>query len=483
MQNKINYLTVAFACFIFFVSVFSSDGIDRHRKYSPNTLYLFDQPVKGCGYSVLEKDAEGGADGTMEFRWLQKHLLSLIKVCAYETEKQFGSTEFPLLIFDGCAENGDTPVDWEPKPSGRHPGESHDGGINIDLGYYLNSLQGKVFTPDYSACSNHFKNSLNGEIEDSWFCNDRADKLDTQRMAYFYLKMLQLNRSLFSKELLSQIGADCFVKEEILKMLEEWLKEKKYGTDEELLEDFKRIVTCDEFEGWAKSHHHHTHIRLNDVEIYGNLKEAFESLYSMERKINYELLSKIENRKEVLTVKLLSTGLQRALEAEILSEDNIKNVRFKIGEGEWCEPQKGDSRQKVYINLESKISLERTPLKVTTQFVNSEGKLETLTKELVLPKLDPRLFISFDPSQVTTKLSQVGDKLLVKIDYPKISDALITEVYCEIATEKGVSRIDFDKITDSFIIPIDFDRTAIANLCIILCGRKSCRIPLYIKTN
>ncbi|MCX7830609.1 MAG: hypothetical protein N2445_06080, partial [Acidobacteria bacterium] len=62
---------------------FCSDGVDRHKKFSPNTFYLFDQPVIGCGYSVLAKDSEGGADGTLEFRWAQKHLISLVKICAY----------------------------------------------------------------------------------------------------------------------------------------------------------------------------------------------------------------------------------------------------------------------------------------------------------------------------------------------------------------------------------------------------------------
>ncbi len=89
--------------YLFSVAGFCSDGVDRYRKYGPNTLYLFTEPSPGCGYAVLPKDSEGGADGTIEFRWVQEHMQALVRICAYRTEKEFGSSKYPLTIFDGSA--------------------------------------------------------------------------------------------------------------------------------------------------------------------------------------------------------------------------------------------------------------------------------------------------------------------------------------------------------------------------------------------
>lgn len=479
MRTGIKFFTLLIS-FFFLLNFYCSDGVDRHKKYSPNTFFLFDEPTKRCGYSVLPKDSEGGADGTLEFRWAQKHLVALVKICAFETEQEFGASKYPLLIFDGCAENGDTPVDWEPTPVGRHPGGSHDGGINLDLGYYLTSIEGIKFTPDYSACSDHFTVAKSGELEDCWICNNEADKLDVERMSFFYLKMFSINRDLFSGELLSQIGADYFVKQAVLKKLQEWAAVKKYGATFDLIEDFKRIVTCDEFEGWAKSHHHHTHIRLNDIEIYGRLRSGIETLFEMENKIDLKLLKNDDNQKNVLRLRLFSAGLERAIEAEILGEMPIKNCLFKIDEGEWIKIQKGEERNRTFFELPSEINAKRKSITITAQFVDSQEKLRTISKEITLPIKDARLYVSFDPNQVRINASKQKDKLFVKIDYPQIYEILITDIFYEVQTEKGVEKIEFAGTAKDASIPLNNNQKFLLSACFKLCSRKTVKIPIYI---
>jgi len=471
--------------FLFSVVSFCSDGVDRYRKFGPNTLYLFAEPSPGCGYGVLPKDSEGGADGTIEFRWVQEHMQALVRVCAYRTEKEFGPSKYPLTIFDGSAENGDTPVDWEPAPLGRHPGGSHDGGINLDLGYYLTSLEGKRFTPDYAACTDHFvgggDESEDSPESDAYICVGPADRLDTPRMSYFYIRMFSINRELFGSALLGQIGADYFVREAVIKQLENWVKEKKHGATQEILDDFKRVVTCDEYEGWAGSHHHHTHIRLNDIDLYGSLRPAIEKLLEMERDVDLALAE----GKPFLRARLLSSGLERAVEAEILGDPHGAAIVFQagvylqVGRGNEVPPQRGDQRNRAVMEVKSGPVMERQKLDIAAKLVPENGSNIALKSDLTLPVQDPRLYISIDPLRINAEAVLEKNEFVCKLSYPPVYKSLVTDAFFEVAW-KGYSSKFYLK-DGSARIPADLITPFIINACVTTCGRKTFRIPVYVE--
>ncbi len=486
-MRRINLSIVFLMVYLFSVAGFCSDGVDRYRKYGPNTLYLFTEPSPGCGYAVLPKDSEGGADGTIEFRWVQEHMQALVRICAYRTEKEFGSSKYPLTIFDGSAENGDTPVDWGPSPRGRHPGGSHDGGINLDLGYYLTSLQGAEYTPDYAACTDHFTNTPEGEGVDAWMCVSAADRLDTPRMTYFYIQMFSINRELFGGALLGQIGADMYVRDAVIRQIETWIEEKKYGASRELLDDFKRVVTCDEYEGWAGSHHHHTHIRLNDIDLYGSLRPAVEKLLEMERDVDLALAG----GKPFLRARLLSSGLERAVEAEILGGVDYYALFFKAGNDGWASPQGRayggwhlgpKMRDRVFITLPSGSRAERSPLTVTAQASMKEKTPEYMTAPLILPSQDPRLYISIDPAQIKAEALSVKGDFLCEITWPAIYGKLVTKEFFEVVAEgKTLEFLAEQPGTQVRFSAGFFKAPFIINACVTTCGRKTFRIPVYVE--
>lgn len=485
-MRKSSLFIVLLLVILFSTASLCSDGIDRYRKAGPNTLYLFTEPQPGCGYGVLPKDSQGGADGTVEFRWVQEQMQALVRVCAFRTEKEFGPSKYPLTIFDGSAENGDTPVDWEPSPKGRHPGGSHDGGINLDLGYYLTSLQGAEYTPDYAACTDHFTNTPEGEGVDAWMCVSAADKLDTPRMAYFYIQMFTINREMFGGALLGQIGADMYVRDAVIKQIETWINEKKYGATAELLGDFKRVVTCDEYEGWAGSHHHHTHVRLNDIDLYGSLRPAVEKLLEMERDVDLALAG----NKPFLRARLLSSGLERAVEAEILGNVDYWALFFKTGNEGWVSPQGRayggwhlgpKMRDRVFITLPNGSRNERSPLTVTAQASMKEKTPEYMTAPLVLPSQDPRLAISIDPSQIKAEAVRVKNDFLCEIIYPAIYGHLVTKELFEVVAEGKTVEFAAERPGTQVRFKAAFNAPFLINACVTTCGRKTFRIPVYVE--
>ncbi|HNQ79010.1 MAG TPA: hypothetical protein PKJ37_07670 [Acidobacteriota bacterium] len=473
-MRRINLSIVFLMVYLFSVVGFCSDGVDRHRKFGPNTLYLFTEPSPGCGYAVLPKDSEGGADGTIEFRWVQEHMQALVRVCAYETEKELGPGKYPLTIFDGSAENGDTPVDWEPSPRGRHPGNSHDGGINLDLGYYLTSLEGKGFTPDYAACTEHFENG-----KDAWICKGPADRLDTPRMTYFYIQMFSINRELFGGALLGQIGADYYVREAVINQLKSWAKEKKHGATHEILDDFKRVVTCDEYEGWAGSHHHHTHIRLNDIDLYGNLRPAVEKLLQMERDVDLALAG----GKPFLRARLLSSGLERAVEAELTGKVAVDStLRFNADEKTFLYAQKGDPRNRAVLTIVEGPVARQKQVTITAEMPDGKGGQERYSKVIALPAQDPRLYISIDPAQIKAEVARVKGDFLCEITWPAIYGKLVTKEFFEVVAEgKTLEFLAEQPGTQVRFSAGFFKAPFIINACVTTCGRKTFRIPVYVE--
>ena len=45
-----------------------------------------------------------------ELPLVQTHAMALVRIGAYETVRDLGTTPYPLMVFDASAENGDTPI-------------------------------------------------------------------------------------------------------------------------------------------------------------------------------------------------------------------------------------------------------------------------------------------------------------------------------------------------------------------------------------
>lgn len=391
---KMSKLSIS-ASVLFVISVSVSgvahgnDGIDAHKGDKGTVFEYFPEPSsKAEGYRILPHDFEGGADGKSEFRWARPFAVTVTQYLSMKVARDFGISPYPLSIFDLSAENGDTPVMMnKDKLRGRHPGDSHDGGINIDLGYYLKDEKGIKYTPDFSACTGHFDD----KGEDAYKCTGEADRLDVGRQTYFYLNLFKLNKEIFNKTLLKEIGIDREIEKKVLVRMKKWIAQGTNYASEELLEDMMKIFTNDPFEGWARAHHHHTHIRFFPVDEIPRLRDCVDAVEKMKEVLEKKLLKE----KVVIKGGVYSYNFSRYVEFELkgIKREDIQFCFFRINGGDWedgllwkhaCRGSKEISEKMLKINIEVK-------------FKKADGKQVLFKKVFSAPPRPPFIYLSAEP--------------------------------------------------------------------------------------
>ncbi len=456
----------------------ANDGVDRYRKAVPNTFRLFPQPASPeAGYGILTKDMKGGADGDIRHRWAQPHAVDLVRVAARAVARDLGPGPHPLLIMDASSENGDTPVQFDPAPQGRHPGGSHDGGLNLDLGYYLTSLLGKVYTPDFAAATEHFEARPDGSLKDVPQCLGPANRLDVPRTARFFVEIFRLHREAFRCDLLEEIGVDFQVRQPVIAQVGQWAASGKYGASQAMVDDMELILTSDEAEGWARTHHHHFHLRIRDLPTLGMHRGAIAALRARARQEETELRAAAE-AKPGLAVSLLSTDLSRSLEAELLPTGvKVKDLRFRVDGSSWCHAQPGDPRNRAVLEL-PRTNASGKAL-VEAEGLGQDGKPFQLKVTVDLPEQDPRLGIAVDPGGLRANVNETPEGLRIQPRIPASFRAWVTET--ALVLHREGQKPERQVLKDSQEQPVDAKGLTKVELQVICSGRKAVQVPIWIR--
>lgn len=499
----------------------ANDGRDRYRLMYSNLFYHLPTPVAdGAGFRVLPEDMPGGADGDPAYRWAQGHAIAVVEVAAYHTERALGPGKFEMAVFDLSAENGDTPVDFGPPtkpgqrsqaPRGRHPGGSHDGGLNLDLGYYMTRLQGKVEAEDYAACTEHYAppDAKGGPLRDLAMCVGPADRLDVDRQAYFYLELLKMHRDRFDGHLLDEVGIDGKVFEAVRGRLEQWRRAHRYGVKAQQLADFDAIMTHDRWGGWQRYHHHHTHVRIQNFSTTGPLRDAVLAVEREDRAIRARLLGRSHSEwPAIVDARLMSYQLERSIEVRVFARsdrraDRVTRVRYRLDGGAWTDPD-GDDYRYVFdlpVELRPVERMGRVEAEITTA-----GGTELVTTEVMLPRLDPRLHVAFHPGDITGSAKLGKHKIALAVRFPAPLRALVTKVVYRVfpagggaptlhvvdagwfAAEPGAAPPEHGTRTRSTrrCLPLELPRGAgdppigLIDARVMLSGRLPITVPLWI---
>lgn len=448
----------------------ANDGVDRYRKAVPNTFRLFPQPATAAaGYQILPHDMQGGADGDIRFRWAQPHAVALIQVAARAVARDLGEGPHPMAIMDLSAENGDTPVEGT-VPKGRHPGGSHDGGLNMDLGYYLTSLKGKLYTPDFAAATDHFERKADGSWKDVPQCLGPADRLDVARQARFFLELFRIDRDAFGSDLLEEIGVDFQVRQPVIAQVHTWASTGRFGASLDLAEAMERVMTCDEAEGWARTHHHHCHVRVRDLPLMGRHRKALETLKTRARMEERELQGQTR-----LQAALLSTDLARSVEVEWPSP--IQEIQFRLPGGAWTHAQPGDPRNRAVLDLPT--SGTAGQIKVEAQGKDAHGTPFIQTVTLDLPEQSPRLAVAVETSRLTGEARLEGETLKVRPQFPAAYLAWITETALVLhrRNQAPVKQVIDGPGQEVRLDAKDLERVDLRVLC---SGRRPLVLPLWV---
>ncbi|MFH1807279.1 MAG: hypothetical protein ABIJ09_00940 [Pseudomonadota bacterium] len=443
------FFSVLLSTALFAVVARANDGRDRYQQGYPNVMVHLDGPLSPeAGYRVLADDMEGGADGDPAFRWGQKHALAVVEVAARHTRQALGMGPFEMALFDMSAENGDTPVDfgWKralkpgelsPPPRGRHPGGSHDGGLNLDLGYYLTSLKGKVLAEDYAACTEHHDATARdaaGKPVDVNRCTGPADRLDVERQSFFVLELLKLHRDRFGASLIDESGMDQKVKEAVLGQLLAWEKSKRHGVTRQHIQDLEALFSHDRWGGWQKFHHHHMHLRIQPFRTTGPLRDAATGIEVEARKVRAGLLAQAHADWPVaLDAQALSYKLERSVEVHAVKlrerpTVQVRTVRFRLDGGEWVEPDEPRDDFRYIFDLPPGLRPQGGTVTVEAEVSTASGKTSTISTTLALPRLDPRLFVAYQPGAIGGGARIKGREVRAQLELPVHLKPLVTGV-------------------------------------------------------
>jgi len=474
----------------------ANDGRDRYQVGYPNLFHHWHAPVAaGSGYRVLPEDMAGGADGDPAYRWAQEYAIAVVEIAAYETAQRMGPAPFDMAVFDLSAENGDTPVDFgvpvrggkRKAPRGRHPGGSHDGGLNLDLGYYLTSLKGSTLEEDYAACSNHHHGD-----KDSNMCLGPADRLAVEHQAYFVLQLLTMHRDLFAGRLLDEVGMDGEVMRAVRAKLVQWLATVKFGAIGERLADFDAIVTSDRWGGWQRYHHHHLHLRVQAFSPTGEMRDTVRQVTRRARAIRAELLSDT-SAPGVLDARLMSYRLERAIELRLLAAiEDVEAVTYRLNGGEWQQADDARDHWRYVFDLPPGLRAVDGEAVVDVRVAVSGRPPMELTTKVHLPRQDARLHVAFAPGEIDGAARVRGRLIDASVTFPARLQPLVTGVRYRVYPESGEPE---EYVVDAgwFVgggsskpgLPLRVVRTASTEVTLIeaqvlLSGRYRVTVPLWV---
>jgi len=434
----------------------ANDGRDRYQQGVPNLFYHLDQPLApGAGFRVLPHDQEGGADGEPMFRWAQSVPLAVVEIAARRTVQELGAGALPAALFDQSAENGDTPIDFDPSPSaehrlrqpprGRHPGGSHDGGVNLDVGYYLTSVKGQLLAEDLAACTDHYEQAQrygSSQPRDLNRCIGAANRLDVERQSVFFLELLKLHRERFAGQLLDEIGVDEAVFRLVRQKLQEWSLAATHGAKPIDLRGLEAICTFDRWDGWQKYHHHHTHLRFQPISRTGPLRNAVNGVEREARRIRAELMLDLHPKwPAALDARVLSYQLERSIEVHLvqgrLPPAQFTSVRYRLAGGAWQKPDNADDDQRYLFDLPVGPRPVAETVVVEAEVTLIDASTARMAVQVSLPRQDPRLRVAYLPGTITGVAEPARGGLSLRISYPDVLRALVTSVNYQVYPAAG----------------------------------------------
>ena len=98
-----------------------------------------------------------------------------------------------------------------------------------------------------------YKGEPGAKLEDAFVCLGPADHLDRERETFFLLQVFRINRQLFERDWIGEVGIDRAARESVLELAKQWAGQRKNGATPELVGDMRRTFISDRWEGWEKS--------------------------------------------------------------------------------------------------------------------------------------------------------------------------------------------------------------------------------------
>jgi hypothetical protein len=250
-------------------------------------------------------------------------------------------------------------------------------------------------------------------------------------------------------------------------------RKKKHGASQALLYDMRRVLVADRWEGWARSHHHHIHLRLANLEVTGVHRASFERLFAQERALDGLLLD------NPLRARLVSMNLERAVELELLNPLRT-DVRFRIADGEWKDPDPASfPRVRAVIDLPPGASRTGGEVRVEAQIQPPGKKPRILARALEIPRQDPWLAVHVDASRIRAALEKRSGKWIARLEVPPAYHVYLTGVSYQLHREGAEGIQSLQPSGADRAVEFNPDKVLLVEARVTFSGRITRRIPVY----
>lgn len=192
-----------------------------------------------------------------QWHYAERFAIAAVEYCCYSVFRKIGMVKWPLLVFDCSTKTGGTPTN-------RHPDKSHDGGINLDLGYYgLVDLSSHRYVP-----GPHKDNRMTGPPDPKLFA--------AQAEVEWFLAMARLEVNISPA-----VGKENnFVFCAIDPQIEQYLDPKIQAADTGRTVVAEALRICysdsDPRHGWDVFHDNHRHVRFKQIQNGDEIADYIE---------------------------------------------------------------------------------------------------------------------------------------------------------------------------------------------------------------
>jgi hypothetical protein len=298
-----------------------------------------------------------------------------------------------------------------------------------------------------------------------------------------------MHRERFAGDLLEAIGIDAEVRKQVLARAQEWQQRKRFGVKPPLIAELRRLLASSPYEGWARFHHHHIHVRLQGVDPAGRNARAFEALVDEDRRLEGELLARGGGGNAAvggfaLGAELSSQNLERSLDLRVLGDArrlaDIRKLRFRTAGGAWETPE--DPLEPLHHVVDAPRGTAFGTLSVEAELELADGSRRLLQRTVSLPRQPGFLRVRVEPSRLVGRARADRGEVELTLEFPPAYATLVTKVEMVVQRKTGApERLALAsptwsvRVPDAKPAPID-----LVEAVVTLSGRVRLVVPVMI---
>jgi hypothetical protein len=217
------------------------------------------------------------------------------------------------------------------------------------------------------------------------------------------------------------------------------------------------------------------HLRLRDLPLAGALAAGEARLLERERAIDLALLG----GGPALRARLLSVGLERAIELELLGAKAARDVRFEVQGAGVSDADPADyAGQRAVIDLPGGLQPAEQQRRVAAWLVTDDGGPQQLGATVTLPRLEAHLAVAIDPARLRARARRVDGTWQLEVTLPQAYRALVTGALFRVHRAGAVEELSAEDRGTRFVARVVDGEPPLVEAVVVASGRQRIAVPV-----